>query len=93
MLRPARGYPPPYYHAESTAKQNRLFADRAKGVDNFDQSFVLHTAEQPGLRIETGVIVTRESEQMLASPESRQNIARAIAEGIAHCLTGRTRTQ
>lgn len=93
MLRPARGYPASYYHAESIAEENRLFADRANGVDNFDQSFVLQTAEQPGLRIETGVIVTRESEQMLASPESRQSIAQAIAEGIAHCLTGRTRTQ
>ena len=93
MLRPARGYPPPYDHAEPIAEENRLFADRAKGVDNFDQSFVLHTAEQPGLRIETGVIVTRESEQMLASPESGQNIALAIAEGIAQCLPGRTRTQ
>ena len=58
------------------------FADRANGVRNYEQSYVLHTAELPALRMETGVIVTRESEQMLAGVQAE--LCAGIAEGIAH---------
>jgi N-acetylmuramoyl-L-alanine amidase len=89
----ASGYAPSYYHAEPIPGENRPFADRANGVHYYDQLVVLHTAKQPAVLIEAGVIVNRESEHMLAMPETRQNIANAIAEGIANCLTGRTQTQ
>ncbi len=89
----ASGYPPSYYHAEPIPGENRPFSDRANGVHYYDQLVVLHTAKQPALLIEAGVIVNRESEQMLAMPETRQNIALAIAEAIANCQTGRTDAQ
>jgi N-acetylmuramoyl-L-alanine amidase len=89
----ASGYPPSYYHAEPIPGENRLFADRANGVHYYDQLVVLHTATQPAVLIEAGVIVNRESEQMLAMPETKENIAQAIADGIAACLTGRTEAQ
>ena len=89
----ASGYAPSYYHAEPIPGENRPFADRANGVHYYDQLVVLHTAKQPAILIEAGVIVNRESEQMLAMPETRQNIAQAIAKGIANCLTGRTQAQ
>jgi N-acetylmuramoyl-L-alanine amidase len=54
---------------------------------------VLHTAKLPAILIITGVNVNRESEQMLAMPDTRANIARAIAEGIANRLAGRTDAQ
>jgi N-acetylmuramoyl-L-alanine amidase len=82
-----------YYHAEPIPGENRPFADRANGVHYYDQLVVLHTATQPAVLIEAGVIVNRESEQMLAMPETRENIAQAIADGIATCLTGRTEAQ
>jgi N-acetylmuramoyl-L-alanine amidase len=89
----ASGYAPSYYHAEPIAGENRLFADRANGVHYYDQLVVLHTAKQPAVLIEAGVIMNRESEQRLAMPETRESIAQAIAEGIAACLAGRTEAQ
>ena len=59
----------------------------------FDQLVVLQTAKQPAVLIEACVIVNRESEQMLALPETRQMIAQAIAQGIGKCLTGRAQAQ
>jgi N-acetylmuramoyl-L-alanine amidase len=62
-------------------------------VHYYDQLVVLHTATQPAVLIEAGVIVNRESEQMLAMSQTRENIAQAIAEGISICLTARMDTQ
>jgi N-acetylmuramoyl-L-alanine amidase len=84
----ADGYPPSYYHAEPIAGENRPFADRMNGVHYYDQLVVLHTARQPAVLIEAGVIVNREAEPMLAMRETRESIARAIAAGIAACLNG-----
>jgi N-acetylmuramoyl-L-alanine amidase len=89
----ASGYPPSYYHAEPIPGENRPFADRANGVHYYDRLVVLHTAKQPAVLIEAGVIVNRESEQRLAMPETRERIAQVIAEGIASCLTGRSEAQ
>jgi N-acetylmuramoyl-L-alanine amidase len=57
------------------------------------QLVVLHTVKQPAVLIEAGLIVNRESEQILAMPHTRESIAHPIAEGIANCLTGRTEAQ
>jgi N-acetylmuramoyl-L-alanine amidase len=89
----AGGYRPSYYHAEPIAGENRPFADRVNGVHFYDQLVVLHTAKQPAVLIEAGVIVNREAEQMLAMPQTRERIAQAIAAGIAACLAGRRPTQ
>ena len=62
-------------------------------VRYYDRRVVLHTAKQPAVRIEAGVIANREVEQMLSMPETRENIAHAIAESIATCQTGRTDAQ
>jgi N-acetylmuramoyl-L-alanine amidase len=62
-------------------------------VHYYDELVVLHAAQQPAVLIEAGVIVNRESERMLALPETRENIAQAIAEAIAICLTARMDTQ
>lgn len=86
----ASGYPPSYYHAEPIPGENRPFADRANGVHYYDQLVVLHTANQPAVLIEAGVIVNRASEKMLALPETKEHLAQAIAEGIATCLSDRT---
>ncbi|MBI3526592.1 MAG: N-acetylmuramoyl-L-alanine amidase [Betaproteobacteria bacterium] len=86
----ASGFPPSYYHAEPIPGENRPFADRSNGVHYYDRLVVLHTAKQPAVLIEAGVIVNRKAEQVLAMSETRENIAQAIAEGIATCLTSRT---
>ena len=83
----ASGYSPSHYHAEPISGENRPFADRDNGVHYYDQLVVLQTAKQPAVLIEAGVIVNRDSERMLTLPETREGIARAIATGIATCLT------
>jgi N-acetylmuramoyl-L-alanine amidase len=54
---------------------------------------VPHTAQQPAVLTEVGVIVNRESAQMLAMPEARENLSQAIAEGFSTCLTCRSEAQ
>ena len=54
---------------------------------------VLHTAKRPDATRKKGVIVKRDPERMLALPEARENIAQAIAEAIAICLTDRKRNE
>jgi N-acetylmuramoyl-L-alanine amidase len=82
----AGGFSPSYYHAEPIPGENRPFADQANGVHYYDQLVVLHTARQPAVLIEAGVIVNRDAELMLAMPDTRENMAQAIAAGIAQCL-------
>lgn len=89
----AAGYHPSNYHAEAIDGENRPFADRLNGVHYYDQLVVLHTARQPAVLIEAGVIVNREAEQVLAVRETRENIAHAIAAGVAACLSRRTEAQ
>jgi N-acetylmuramoyl-L-alanine amidase len=87
------GYRPSYYHAEPIPGESRPFADRGNGVHFYDQLVVLHTARQPAILIEAGVIVNREAEQILAMPQTRDRFAQAIAAGIVACLASATQTQ
>ena len=82
----AGGYRPSEYHAEPIPGENRPFADRENGVHYYDQLVVLHSARQPAVLVEAGVIVNRADEHRLALPETRDEIAGAVADGIAHCL-------
>ena len=82
----AGGYPPSHYHADPIPGENRAFADRVNGVHYYDQLVVLHTARQPAVLIEAGVIVNRNAELMLAMPDTRQDMAQKIAGAIADCL-------
>ena len=52
-----------------------------------------HTAQQSAVLIEAGIIVNRESEQMLAAQETRRTILQAIVDGFSTCLTGGTEAQ
>lgn len=85
----SRGHVPSDYHTEAIPGENRPFADRRNGVHYYDELVVLNSANQAAVLIEAGVIVNRESETMLALPATREEIARAVAEGISACLSDR----
>jgi N-acetylmuramoyl-L-alanine amidase len=82
----AGGFAPSLYHAEPIPGESKPFADRLNGVHYFDNLVVLHTAAQPAVLLEAGVIVNRAEELVLRDPATQRRIAHAVAAGAAECL-------
>lgn len=82
----AHGFAPSLYHAEPIPGESKPFADRTNGVHWYDNLVVLHSATQPALLLEAGVIVNRDEELALREPATQRRIAAAVAEGVAACL-------
>ena len=82
----AAGFAPSLYHAEPIPGESKPFADRENGVHYYDNLVVLHTARSPAVLLEAGVIVNRDEELKLASPQTQRRIAAAVADGVARCL-------
>ena len=82
----AAGFAPSLYHAEPIPGESKPFADRANGVHYYDNLVVLHSATQPAVLVEAGVIVNRVEELALAEPATQRRIAAAVAEGARRCL-------
>ena len=85
----AAGFKPSRYHADAILGSGREFADEANGVHFFDALAVLRRASMPAVLLEAGVIVNRDDESMLARPQTRQAIGRAVAAGLGTCLAPR----
>jgi N-acetylmuramoyl-L-alanine amidase len=85
----AAGFAPSLYHAEPIPGESKPFADRANGVHYFDNLVVLHTAAQPAVLLEAGVIVNRAEELRMREPQTQRRIAEAVAAGVAKCLAER----
>src|SRR3990172_638604 len=82
----AAGFAPSLYHAEPIPGESKPFADRLNGVHYFDNLVVLHTATQPAVLLEAGVIVNRAEELVLRDPATQRRIAQAVAAGVAEGL-------
>jgi N-acetylmuramoyl-L-alanine amidase len=82
----AAGFLRSLYHAEPIPGESKPFADRANGVHYYDNLVVLHTASQPAVLLEAGVIVNRDEELALREPATRKRIAAAVADGVRRCL-------
>jgi N-acetylmuramoyl-L-alanine amidase len=80
-----KGLQPSPHHAENIAGENREWADRENGVYFYDDLIVLKTAAMPAVLLEAGVIVNREEEKNIQTPEMRNIIAAAIENGLRHC--------
>jgi N-acetylmuramoyl-L-alanine amidase len=80
------GFAPSLYHAEPIPGESKPFADRTNGVHYYDNLVVLHTATQPAVLFEAGVIVNRGEELALRDPATRGRIAAAVADGVRSCL-------
>jgi N-acetylmuramoyl-L-alanine amidase len=85
----AAGFAPSLYHAEPIPGESKPFADRRNGVHYYDNLVVLHTATQPAVLFEAGVIVNRAEELRVNEPGTRRRIAEAVAAGVRDCLRGR----
>ena len=85
------GFVPSLYHAEPIPGESKPFADRTNGVHYYDNLVVLHTATQPAVLFEAGVIVNRTEELALLDPAARARMAGAVADGVGSCLVSRGR--
>jgi N-acetylmuramoyl-L-alanine amidase len=82
----AAGFAPSLYHAEPIPGESKPFADRANGVHYYENLVVLHSASQPAVLLEAGVIVNRAEELALRDPATQRLVAAAVAEGVRRCL-------
>jgi N-acetylmuramoyl-L-alanine amidase len=80
------GFAPSLYHAEPIPGESKPFADRENGVHYYQNLVVLHSASQPAVLLEAGVIVNRAEERVLREPAKQRLIAAAVAEGVRRCL-------
>jgi N-acetylmuramoyl-L-alanine amidase len=83
------GFAPSLYHAEPIPGESKPFADRENGVHYYENLVVLHSASQPAVLLEAGVIVNRAEELALRDPATQRLIAAAVAEGVRRCLGAR----
>lgn len=83
------GFAPSLYHADPIRGESKPFADRANGVHYYDKLVVLKVARMPAVLLEAGVIVNRDEERRMRTPETRQRIAAAVAQALARCLPRR----
>ena len=60
--------------------------DRENGVHYYENLVVLHSATQPAVLLEAGVIVNRGEELALRDSATQRRIAAAVAEGVRRCL-------
>ena len=82
----ARGFSPTLHHAEQIPGEGRNLVDEDFGLYEFDDLVVLKTAAMPAVLLECGVIVNRNEEASLQTPEIQHRIADAAAEAIMQFL-------
>jgi N-acetylmuramoyl-L-alanine amidase len=83
------GFVPSLYHADLIPGENKPFADKRNGVHYYDNLIVLKTARTPAVLLEAGVIVNRDEELRMRSPEVQKRMATAVALGLERCLAKR----
>jgi N-acetylmuramoyl-L-alanine amidase len=74
------------HHAENIRGERRQILDRERGVYRYDQLIVLKNTKAPAVLLEAGVIVNRDEESVLSSPERQKLIGEAaLAAAIRFC--------
>jgi N-acetylmuramoyl-L-alanine amidase len=82
----ASGLHPSLHHAEPIAGEGRPLLDERRGVFRYDDLVVLRTATMPAVLLEAGVLINRDEELLVATPDYRRVIADAVARAAsAHC--------
>lgn len=82
----AAGLRPSLHHAEPIAGEGRPLLDAVRGIYQFDDLVVLAKAAMPAVLVEAGVIIHRDEELALASPQRQAALASAVvAAAQAHC--------
>jgi N-acetylmuramoyl-L-alanine amidase len=74
------------HHAENIRGERRQIVDAERGIYRYDQLMVLKNTKAPAVLLEAGVIVNREEESVLSSPERQKLISEAtLAATIRFC--------
>ncbi|WP_198030091.1 N-acetylmuramoyl-L-alanine amidase [Bradyrhizobium sp. Tv2a-2] len=74
------------HHAEDIRGERRQILDHERGVYRYDQLMVLKNTEAPAVLLEAGVIVNRDEESVLSSPNRRKQISEAaLAAAVRFC--------
>lgn len=76
------GFTPSLHHAEKISGEGRELLDPKKGIYVFDDLVVLKTAAMPAVLLECGIIVNRQEELRLDSPEYQDKMVMAVTAGI-----------
>jgi N-acetylmuramoyl-L-alanine amidase len=78
----ARGFSPTLHHAEKIPGEGRNLVDEDLGLYEFDNLVVLKSAAMPAALLECGIIVNRDEEASLQTPEIQNRIVDAAGEAI-----------
>jgi N-acetylmuramoyl-L-alanine amidase len=78
----ARGLRFSTHHAEPIAGENREIIDLEAGIYAYDELFVLKFSASPAVLLEAGIIVNREDELVLSSPERQNQIGDAMRAAL-----------
>lgn len=82
----AGGLRPSLHHSEQIPGEGRPLLDPVRGVYQYDDLVVLASATMPAVLIEAGVIVNRDEELDVASPQRQAMLASAVvAAATGHC--------
>ncbi len=79
----ARGLHVSTHHAEPIKGENRPWADVPRGIYAFDDLGVLKHVSAPAILLESGLIVNRDEETVLASQDRWSLVAEALSEALA----------
>ena len=66
------------HHAENLPGERRQLLDAELGVYRYDQLIVLKQTKAPSVLLEAGIIVNRNEEQLLSSPQRQQVISESV---------------
>ena len=78
----------PHYTEAFMGRRQRELVDAEAGVYRFDQLHVLRATKLPAVLLEAGLIINRDEELLLSSPEHQSVIAGAVVNAVeSFCAT------
>jgi N-acetylmuramoyl-L-alanine amidase len=72
----------PHYTEAFMGRRQRILVNAFSGVYRYDQLIVLRQVRLPSVLLEAGLIINRDEELLLATPEYRARISAAVTEAI-----------
>jgi len=82
----ADGLTPALYHADPQLGEGRPLLDKKRGIYNYKNLAVAMFGPMPAMLVEAGVIVNRDEELLVETPEYQDKIVSALtAAAVDHC--------
>jgi N-acetylmuramoyl-L-alanine amidase len=72
----------PHYTQAFMGRKRRILVNAFSGVYRYDQLIVLRQIHKPAVLLEGGMIINRDEELVIATPEYRARVSAAVAEAI-----------